>query len=58
MSVPSFVELYSGRYDTLNEDSRVTFLLSLKKEWLLHGNEGAGCAFKVLVQRWALEPIT
>ena len=53
---PTFLELWSDRYDTLNESGKVHFLMNLKREWMQQGSLDAGTAFNVLCKRWMADP--
>ena len=50
----SIVEIWERHYDTLNEEKRALFLLSLKV-MKYQGNQDAVIAFHKLLSRWASE---
>ena len=57
MSGLTFIDLWIDRYDSLDEEGRVSFLLGLKREWKMMGSEDAGNAFMILCNRWMIEDL-
>ena len=53
MKQTTIYELYQDHYDTLKEEARALFLLKLK----MIGSEDSMCAFRILANRWIVEPI-
>ena len=54
---PTFIELWEQHFETLDEERRVAFLLTLKRMAFEDGNLDAKTALVVLASKWIISPI-